>query len=44
MKVRVTLDKAGRITIPEHVLAERKLAPGDALASESTGEAASQFA
>jgi AbrB family looped-hinge helix DNA binding protein len=38
MKVRVTLDKAGRVIIPEQMLEELQLAPGDALELESAGE------
>ena len=38
MKARVTLDEAGRVAIPEQMLKELQLAPGDALEFESTGE------
>jgi AbrB family looped-hinge helix DNA binding protein len=38
MKVRVTLDKAGRIVIPKQLREELHLEPGDALEMENAGE------
>jgi len=38
MKVRVTLDKTGRIVIPKPLCDELHLKPGDALEMESSGE------
>jgi AbrB family looped-hinge helix DNA binding protein len=38
MKSRVILDMAGRVAIPEQMLKELQLAPGDALEFESTRE------
>jgi AbrB family looped-hinge helix DNA binding protein len=38
MNTIVTLDKAGRVVIPETLRDELRLAPGDALALESDGE------
>ena len=39
MKYRVTVDEAGRISIPESVLDELDLKPGDAIEIERSGEA-----
>jgi AbrB family looped-hinge helix DNA binding protein len=38
MKVRVTLDKTGRIVIPKPLREALQLEPGDALEMESSGE------
>jgi AbrB family looped-hinge helix DNA binding protein len=38
MKTRVTIDKAGRITIPKRLQRELHLEPGDALEIKSAGQ------